>query len=497
MTHPIHAIEAVEDTGFSSYTINHGRSFLPPTMTADETAAIEEVLSLYYPYGSLRTFTTYFRPGAGLPMYVGHGQYFDFDYVLRRVLGLSGLSTGFGAQVYGGGKGHDLFGMLASSAGEGIERVLGSFAYLTYQDRIVHGSYKELRDRGLNPIHPSTVEILAPEQYDDPENLFDVWTEDTPLGWMPGNRLFSGEEVWVPAQLIMLFYFRKSDEPSIGLAPSGGLASHITRKEALYHGICELFERDAVNIRWYSGIPLDRIVIDRPIENPKLRRLLEATDRDPGEMNFYIHNLDLTDFPVVTALQFDKWYSRFGYYAGGGVGDDIEEVMISALTEFSQAERSLKVCLAANDWEFSDAFSNMFDIHEDARREEFSNFIQVVPFYGYESNQEKAAWYFDEGKEVPLSSLPTAPDKSLDARWDYLEGVLKRQGWDPVVFDFTPDGMQQTSLMKVFMPELSSPYPPSAPGLGHSRYYDVPVATGHAEQPPTYAELTKEPLPYP
>lgn len=497
MTHSKHKLETISTGSCSSYTLNHKRSFLPSRISAEEATAIEEVLSLYSLYSALRTFTTYFRPGAGLPMYVGHGQYFDFDYVMSRILGLSGLSTGFGVQVYGGGKGHDLFGMLASSIGEGIERVLGSFAYLSYQDRLVHGSYKNLKDGGLNPMHPSAVDILAPEQYNDPDNLFDIWTEDTPLGWIPGYRLFAGEKIWIPAQLILLFYFRNSDEPSIGLAPSGGLASHISKKEALYHGICELFERDAVNIRWYSRIPLDRIVIDRPIKNPKLIRLLEATDRDPGEMNFFIHNLDQSHLAVVTAIQFDKWYSRFGYYAGGGVDTDIEEAMLSAMTEFSQAERSLKICLAAKEWEFSDAFSNMFDIHEDARREEFNNFIQVVPFYGYRSNQKKAAWYFEEGDEVPLSSLATTTDKSIDSRWKSIEDLLSGYGWDPVIFDFTPEGMRHTSLVKVFIPELSSPYPPSTPGLGHKRYYTVPVESGYATRAPKLHELTREPLPYP
>ena len=483
--------------GYSSYILNHCQSFLPSRMSMEEASAINEMLSLYSPYGALRTFTTYFRPGSGLPMYVGHGQYFDFDYVMRRVLGLSGLSTGFGTQVYGGGKGHDLFGMLASSIGEGIERVLGSFAYLAYQDRFKYGSYKDLKNLKLNPIHPSLVEILAPEQYEDPNNLFDIWTEDTILGWIPGNRLFSNEEVWVPAQLVMMFYFRNADEPSIGLAPSGGLANHISKKEALYHGICELFERDAVNIRWYSKIPLDQIVIDRPIDHPKLRRLLKSCEQNPGDLKFFYHNLDTNDFPVVTALQFDKWYSRYGYYAGGGVGNDIEQVMLSSMTEFSQAERSLKICLTTNNWEFSDAFANMFDIREDAQREEFNNFIQVMPYYGYQTNQEKASWYFQGGNDVPLSSLLTSQDKSLKSRWNFLEDVLHRHGWDPVIFDFTPSGMKHTSLMKVFMPELSAPYPPSAPGLGHSRYYTLPVETGHATTPRKFEELTSDPLPYP
>lgn len=483
--------------GLSTQYFNRNDPFLPPVMDSEGMRSFEEVVSLYYPYGPMRSFMTYFRPGQGLPMYVGHGQYFDFDYILSKSLNMTGLNTGFGAQVYGGGKGYDLFGMLASSMGEGVERVLGSLAYLAVSDSIIRGSYTSLKADGRNPMHPEMFQFQTEVEASAPTNLFDPWDESSELGWLPGRHLFSGEEILVPAQLVLLFYTKQQDEPYIGLAPSGGLSSHISRSHALFHGICELFERDGVNLRWYTGIPLDRIVLDRPVRDKRLQRLLDALDRDAGEMRFYYHNLDTGELPVVTAIQYDPWYKRYGYYAGGGVGLDIDRVLLSSLTELSQAERSLKVSLASEDWEYSDAFGQAFDIHEDATNEQFSNFIQVVPYYGFKSNQDKARWYFEDGDEIPLSSLPTMEDHSIEASWARLRNVLQTRGWDPIVFDFTPQGFDQTAVMKVLIPQLTSPFPPSTPALGHERYYTVPVATGYRSEPIQVHEMTTDPLPYP
>jgi ribosomal protein S12 methylthiotransferase accessory factor len=380
--------------------------------------------------------------------------------------------------------------------GEAVERVLGSLAYLTHLDRILTGSYRSLSARGIPCLHPDQMRIFAPEQLAG-HPLYEAWTEDSELGWIAGRRLRSGEEIHVPAQLVMLFYARGAGEPSIGLAPSGGLASHISRREALWHGILELFERDAVNLRWYGGVPLDRIVVDEPPRNRTLRGLMETTAAQPGEIRYYLHNLDLHDYPVVTAVERDGWLRRYGYFAGGGVSDDTEDAMLSALTEYSQAERSLRICLATPSWEFTEAFGRQFAIEQDAKPSDFSNYIQVIPFYGFEGNRERVSWFFDGGREVALSELPRRAASDPQRRWAALMSLLAERDWDPICFDFSLPQFRHTHLVKVVMPELTPPYPPQAPGLGNPRYRCVPYESGRRERPLEFADLNVNPLPYP
>lgn len=488
--------EAPRSRGLTGQWWNHRDPLQRSRLADQERVALHEVMEHYSPHGVLRAFTTYFRPGCGMPMYVGHGQYLDFDNVLRRLTGLSGLETGLSTQIYGGGKGYDLFGMVASSVGESVERMLSASTFVDSASEVVYGSYRELTGRGMPCLHPEQMPLFAPEQL-AAHHIFEPWTEDSHLGWVAGTRLRSGSQVYLPAQLVLLFYLRTEGESIIGMAPSGGLASHINRTEALYHGIVELIERDGLNLRWFTGIPLDRVVVDRPPRDRRLRRLLAALDRAPEDVRFYYHNLDLPDFPVITAKSFAPWFQRYGYAAGAGVAPDIEAAMVSALTEFAQAERSLKICLAAPDWEFSFAFGRMFSIAEDATGEQFANYIQSIPFYGYPGNQAKLEHYLTGGKELPLSELPAMTDHSLPARWDRLMSTLRAQDWDPIVFDFAPAEFTQTALVKVVIPELTPPYPQSAPSLGHPRYAHLPQQAGYRDRPLETADLATDPLPYP
>jgi len=478
-------------------TVNHSRPIVKPLLSHAEARSLHELEQLYGPNGLLRVLTTYFRTGPGAELHVGHGQYFDFDYVVSRLLELPGLNTTYGAQVYGGGKGLDLYDMYVSTLGESIERLLGSFAVFEWHDRLRYGSYRDLERQGLTCLHPSELTVFSDAQHADPHFGFDRWEEDSYLGWIPGRRLLSGADVYVPAQLVLFIYYRQEDEPRIGLAPSGGLASHICDEDAIYHAVTELFERDAVNMRWHGRVPLERIVFDVELEDRALRRALKRLDANVGQPDFYYQNLDFEQFPVVTAAQFDGWLRKLSYSAGGGVGASVEEAMCGALGEYCQTERSLRICQLARDWQFPRAFDSIFGIRPDARPEQFQRYVQAIVYYGYTENAARTEWYFRGGGEIALSELRERgrdedPDPSARMR-----SMLRRREIDPIVFDFTPPAFSHARLWRAFAAELSPPYPPGSPALGHARYGTVPAASGVPGAASDHSQLLTEPLPYP
>lgn len=75
--------------------------------------------------------------------------------------------------------------------------------------------------------------------------------------------------------------------------------------------------------------------------------------------------------------------------------------------------------------------------------------------------------------------------------------AMQTRGIDPIMFDFTPKDFHQTKVWKTFIPELSQPYPPQSPALGHPRYLTCPVTAGYRETPIDQADLLADPLPYP
>lgn len=483
--------------GVVSQTFNCRRPVIKPKLDRDETAALAEVEELYCPSGFIRLLTTYFRPASGAGLNVGHGQYFDFDHITSRLLGVAGLNSSYASQVYGGGKGLDLHETYVSSMGEGIERVLGSFAFLSWADRLQTGTRREMEDRGNRCLGPEDLPIFSEAQHADPHFAFDRWDDNTEMGWIPGKRLYSGETVWVPAQLVLFIYYRPDDEPLIGLAPSGGLASHISTDRAIYHALDELIERDAVNLRWHARVPLDTVVMDVVPRSPRIRQALEQLERGIGAPTFYLQNLDFFEFPVLTAIEFDNWLPELRYNAGGGIGASPDAAMRSALGEYCQSERSLRICQLADNWQFETAFHRLFGIHADAEPYEFTRFVQAITYYGHPRNQERADWYFNGGGEITLSELYARCDAADPDPHRRIHMAMQARGIDPIMFDFTPKDFRQTKVWKAFIPELSQPYPPQSPALGHPRYLACPVAAGYRETPIDQAYLLADPLPYP
>lgn len=465
-------------------------------MSEDEHRALWDIFKGYSPFGPIRKVVSYLGSVGASPIYVSHGMHFDFDYVLQRITGLTGLTTGVGMSIYGGGKGHSLFGTTMSCLGELVERIMGSLEYARQTEHLIFGSYAQLKAQGYACVHPGELPLFAPEQYQRPDCLFEPFTTDTPVAWIEGRRLRSGESAWLPAQLVFLYYSRRAGEPLIGYGTTGGLATHINEQEALYHGIIELFERDAMSVRWFSRMPPPRIEFDRPLRSPDFRRLNALTQDQPSRIAYYYHSLDYA-IPVVTGLALDDWLNRYAYASGGGVDLDIDAALLSALNEFGQAERNIKNALYAPNWSFSQVFVDMFSAKADADPATLTNFLKIIPYYGYPINRDKLTWYVDSGLTTPLSALPMLPDHSLSTRWERLMSILDEAGIDPIVFDFTPPSLTQLKLMKVYIPELTLPFPPSAPLLGHPRFYTVPMKMGVTDRPLTFEALTRDPLPYP
>jgi ribosomal protein S12 methylthiotransferase accessory factor len=228
-----------------------------------------------------------------------------------------------------------------------------------------------------------------------------------------------------------------------------------------------------------------------------MQKLLSVAGGLPGEMTYYYHSLDIPELPVVTVIEIDDWLNRYAYFSGGGVDLDIDEALLTALNEFGQAERNMRLSLAAPEWGFARGVEHMFNVDKDEDISKIDIFFKIVAYYGYQENIEKMSWYIRDGEHIPLSSLPDPNFSSDRDRWNYLLDVLKKHDIDPIIFDFTPPQMKHIRLMKTYIPELTPPYLPSLPYLGHSRYYELPQRLGYTDHRLTFKDLNKDPLPYP
>ena len=489
-----------------SRSVNNGTELLPYLVSSRHRIAIDELMAQLNPTtGPITRVVSYFGADGQLHVTSGHSEQFDLNHVLSRLLAMPSLDTGVGTSVHGGGKGFLLSDMFLSSLGEGVERIVGSLCHLSSSVDHRLATSRELSREGVRHLTPDRTPLFAPEQRDMyvPDGLYRRFTEDTPVAWVSGKSLLDGESVLVPAQLVDFWYVFKRGEHAIGYSQSGGLSCHVSMQDAIYHAITEVIERDAVNLRWYAGIPPIRVELDGGFEdNQECARLVEDLGRWPVPTQVYYHNVDLHEVPVFTAIRVEPYFNEFSYYAGGGADLCPNRLLIKTLGEFGQSERMLRMGLLAPDKPLGYNLRRMFSVRPDAELDEFDLFYKVVGYYGHLQNRDKIDWYLNGQEWVKFSELckragPDMLSAAVSDKLDRLLQILARNRIEAILFDLTPPQWRELKLVKVFIPQLCAPFLPSQPLLGHPRFRIARRLAGVSDADLSYAQLVKDPLPYP
>ncbi|MBB1295555.1 MULTISPECIES: YcaO-like family protein [unclassified Pseudoalteromonas] len=480
-----------------STAINQQYLSLPYITGSKESKGYEEINSYYYPRGPIKRVLSYFRGSGGLIMYTGNCEFYEFDHIARNILGKKSFESSIQRTIFGGGKGFDLPTMMASSLGEVIERAMGSFISFAYDDQLIHGTYKTMLEKGFNCLHPSELPLFADEQYEKEGFEYERFTEDTFVGWIQGECLLNGSEnIWVPAQIVMPFNLLHPKENMFCYATSGGLATHITKELAVYHGISEVLERDAVNVHWNTGHAPKIIELDCMPDDFRVQRILEHAQTLVDNITLYLHMTDVEDFYTVTAVGFVEGFNKYNYISGGGGGLTIEDAILSALGEFAQAEGSSRIILNCPQWVYSERVKELFFVEEDVPVEKFDIFYKVIGHYGYPSHAKKLQWYLEGSGKVKLSELMSKPKKS-ECKFEQMLEISRKNGLNPIFFDFTLPNLQTVRLTKVFCTKLTPPYLHSMPSYGVDRYFELPQKLNWKDRKLTFEDLTKSPQPYP
>ena len=489
-----------------SQSVNNGSELLPYLVSSGHRVAIDELTAQLNPStGPVTRIVSYFGADGQLHVCSGHAEQYDLNHVLARLLGVPSLDTGVGTNVHGGGKGFLLSDMFLSSLGEAVERIVGTLCHLSGLESHRCATSRELSGEGVRHLTPEQTPLFAPEQRDmySPDGLYEPFTEDTPVAWTSGRSLLDGESVLVPAQLVDFWHLLEQGESAIGYSQSGGLSCHVSMQDAIYHAITEVIERDAINLRWYAGIPPIRVELDGGFEKTRTgARLVQDLDRWPVPTQVYYHNLDLHEVPVFTAIRVEPYFNEFSYFAGGGADLCPHRLLIKTLGEFGQSERMLRMGMLAPDKPLGSNLKRMFSVRPDAELDEFDLFYKVVGYYGHVRNRDKLDWYLTGKQTIKFSELCERAGVdvlklSVGEKLERLLQVLARDEIEPIAFDLTPPQWRELKLVKVFIPQLCAPFLPSLPLLGHPRFRTARKLAGLSNEDLSFAQLTKDPLPYP
>lgn len=214
----------------------------------------------------------------------------------------------------------------STSAGiiEGLERYAGS-----------------LPRNGSTALRASRNELISPSVDPGPAVRYSPdflagspwvtsYSDDLVCEWVEGYDLTASQTTLVPQQLAF-YYSRSRADSRFTIETSSGCASGGTVTEAVLFGLCELVERDAFLLGWYSGAQLREIYPDQAI-GAKVRQALSRAALLGFTIRLFDNRIDLS-VPVVTAV------------AERVTGSPEGEVVFAAAASFDPSE----ACSAALD----------------------------------------------------------------------------------------------------------------------------------------------------
>ncbi|MEL7362735.1 MAG: YcaO-like family protein [Bacteroidota bacterium] len=482
----------------STQFINPNQEHLPNLMSEIEGHTITDMLSLYYPNGPIgKAVACYGAAGVSQILSVNCG-FYRINHMVKQMLGIPSLDTGLDKSMVAGGKGNTIPSSFLGALGEGYERFAGILKAFSSDLRLLTGSYASLTKQGVPCLHPSDLPLFHEEQFQQPGFFFERFEEDTVIRWVQGHRLISEEEVWVPAQLALFFYLQDPSEATIAYAASCGMAAHIDRNLAVYNGITELIERDAMMVSWYAHVPPIRLEFDRPLGSREFERYRARLDRLSGNYTCYLHKLDMPDLYTVSAIEVVQHMNQYGYYAGGAAAVDIDEAIEGALVEYGQSEAQLKLASLAPERSSAAGARYYFWAEADKPHREMATFLEHLGYYGHPVNWPALEWFHNDGGSVKLTELPApVPFETSEDKLRALTDKLSTYGIDPIVIDQAPPQFRQMAAVKVMIPELVHPHVSARPYLGHPRIWEMRKRVGLSDRTMRFDELQPGPVPFP
>jgi len=202
---------------------------------------------------------------------------------------------------------------------EGIER----YSSEINEEIIMDASLSEIEGK-VNFLSTYELNLPAPEMFN----------EFIRIGWVKGYDLFNKEDIFVPANSVFHPYPLKRDYP-IFRTNTNGLASGNTLEEAIFHGLCEVIERDAWSlVEMKRTFPKD---LEIEINDPLLEDFLNRFKENEIEIIFKDITSDIQVPTILAAVDDLKLKDPTLLVMGMGTHIDPKVAIYRAITEAAQS----------------------------------------------------------------------------------------------------------------------------------------------------------------
>ncbi|MEU8813740.1 YcaO-like family protein [Actinoplanes sp. NPDC048796] len=299
----------------------------------------------------------------------------------------------------------------------------------------------------------------------------------TPIRWVRGLELTSGEPIWVPAVQAAYRLHDVTPAERFTYRISTGWSVHTDPVEAVIGAVCEVVERDAIALTWLQRLPLP--LIGAEVTSEDLRYLLRGAERHFVRTYLFDATTDL-GVPTVYCLQVAEHDPVLRNVVGCATARDLVTAAEKALVD----TMTITPYLHSATTPVPDSVDRIREIDDGAR------------YMGLPERAHAFDFLVDGARDRPRrrrEPLPADPRAAL-AR---LTAVFAERGMPVAVVDTTPEDLADAGLtsVSVVIPDLQPmSLHPYAQFLAHPRLYGAPARMGHRVLPEQ--ELNTWPQPF-
>lgn len=340
------------------------------------------------------------------------------------------------------GKGRTQTEALHSVVGEYVERYC---AFTGLETDTWRGTYAEATDQGFTTPDFALLRHYRDRQYDGA--VATPFDRETPVNWARGTDLVSGRSVALPLWLASSRGGRVH-----GFASSNGCAAGQRLAGAVYRGLLETIERDALMRCWYERTRPDRISLE---DFPDLRERHVRSEPAGGEIELLDLGSDLP-FATVGAAFVGTDGRRPAFFLAGAARLRFEDAVADALDEIGQLIRAYRRVTLVGEETVDDP--GALGIGDNglyyAEPENFGTVERLV-----------SGPVLDP--DPPGRSVPPGVSDRLEIALDALDAA----SMEAVVYDVTNPEIRDAGLCatKVVVPQLAPLCDPEKPAAGHPR----------------------------
>jgi ribosomal protein S12 methylthiotransferase accessory factor len=386
-----------------------------------------------------------------------------------------------------------------AAIGESVERYCGNVLDTLPN---VHGSYDELRRRGLPVLDPADLVLYSERQYAAPGFPFVPLTRQTRVHWVTGQSWSQDREILVPASLVYVNWYSAGHAaaPPTNFCAFAGIAAGPDLNFAVMSGLEEVIERHATMLWWLNAHPLAGVAVP-----PSLADLWAGAPTEHQRASLVALDNEF-GVPVAAAVVHDDTDQlvNVGFSARHTFTDAATKAWTEALTLQEGSRDLLKMDgmhwavmasgelngRAFKNWRADRAYLDDFrpDMH-DCDDLMVQQQVYLDPRAGH-----RMSTLLDPPVARNVADIGSLSERSASTYQSTVENV----GHELIVVDLTTADVASTGLrvVRVIVPGTVGNAPAAFPFLGRRRVQDLPVELGWRERALDEKALNYFPMPH-